>query len=246
MVWQGRTWRPESSFGLNAMMCHDRARRMGPAMTDQIQAAALPLDPAIPRRGDGPSKRLYRWTMGLAERPSAPLWLAIIAFCESSFFPVPPDLILVPMSLARPRKAWLYALICTVGSVLGALLGYAIGALLYDTVGAWLIHLYGYGAKFAQAREFLADKGWVFILLKGLTPIPFKLVTISAGIIRYDLPMFVLLCVITRGLRFFFLAVLLNVLGESIKWLLERYFGVFMLFLAAIVVAGFVLAAKVI
>ncbi len=216
------------------------------AMTDQSHAAALPLDPAIPRRGDGPSKRLYRWTMGLAEKPSAPLWLGIIAFCESSFFPLPPDLILVPMSLARPRKAWLYALICTIGSVLGALLGYAIGALLYDTVGAWLIHLYGYGAKFAQARDFLADKGWVFILLKGLTPIPFKLVTISAGIIGYNLPMFVLLCVITRGLRFLILAVLLNVLGAPIKRLLERFFGIFMLGLASIVVAGFVIGAKVI
>ena len=228
--------------------CHDEQakRRMEPAMTDQSQAAALPLDPAVPRRGDGPSKRLYRWTMGLAEKPSAPLWLGVIAFCESSFFPLPPDLILVPMSLARPKRAWLYALICTVGSVLGALLGYAIGALLYDTVGLWLIHLYGYGAKFAQAREFLADKGWLFILLKGLTPIPFKLVTISAGIIRYNLPLFVLLCVITRGLRFLVLAVVLNLLGEPIKRLLERYFGGFMLVLALIIVAGFVVAAKVI
>ena len=184
--------------------------------------------------------------MGLAEKPSAPLWLGIIAFCESSFFPLPPDLILVPMSLARPKRAWFYALICTVGSVCGALLGYAIGALLYASVGHWLIHLYGYDAKIDDLRHFFAHWGWAFILVKGLTPIPFKLVTIFCGLVAYNLPLFVLLCVITRGLRFLVLAVLLNVLGEPIKRLLERYFGAFMLVLALTIVAGFVIAAKVI
>lgn len=215
-------------------------------MTDQTQAAASPLDPAIARRGDGPSKRLYRWTMGLAEKPSAPLWLGIIAFCESSFFPLPPDLILVPMSLARPKRAWVYALICTTGSVLGALLGYAIGALLYDTIGHWLIHLYGYDAKIAALRTFFAQWGWAFILVKGLTPIPFKLVTIFCGLVAYNLPLFVLLCIVTRGARFLVLAVLLTFFGETIKRLLERHFGAFMFGLALIVVAGFVIAVKVI
>ncbi len=208
--------------------------------------AAYPIDPAVARRGDGPMKRLYRWTMSLAETPAAPWALGIIAFMESSFFPVPPDVILVPMSLARPQRAWVYALICTVGSVTGALLGYAIGALLFNTVGTWLIHLYGYGAKFAQARDFLATNGWWFILIKGLTPIPFKLVTISAGIIRFDLPLFIVLCIITRGARFLFLAVLLTYFGEPIKRLLERYFGVFMVILVITVLVGFYVAAKVI
>ena len=215
-------------------------------MTDQSRAAALPLDPAIPQRGDGPSKRVYRWTMGLAEKPSAPLWLGIIAFCESSFFPVPPDLILVPMSLARPQRAWSYALICTLGSVLGALLGYAIGALLYASIGHWLIHLYGYDAKIDALRTFFAHWGWAFILAKGLTPIPFKLVTIFCGLVGYNLPLFVLLCAITRGARFLVLAVLLNLFGEPIKRLLERYFGAFMLILGLTIVGGFVIAAKVI
>ncbi len=215
-------------------------------MTDQSQAAALPLDPAIPRPGDGASKRLYRWTMGLAEKPSAPLWLGVIAFCESSFFPLPPDLILVPMSLARPRRAWLYALICTLGSVGGALLGYAIGALLYASVGRWLIHLYGYDTRIADLRHFFGHWGWAFILVKGLTPIPFKLVTIFCGLVAYNLPLFVLLCAVTRGVRFLVLAVLLTFFGEPIKRLLERYFGAFMFGLALIVVAGFVIAAKVI
>ena len=215
-------------------------------MTDHSQAAALPIDPAIPRRGDSPSKRVYRWTMGLAEKPAAPAWLGVIAFCESSFFPLPPDIILVPMSLARPRRAWLYALICTVGSVLGALLGYAIGALLYASVGRWLIHFYGYDTKIDALRLFFAHWGWAFILVKGLTPVPFKLVTIFCGLVAYNLPLFVLLCAITRGARFFVLAVLLTFFGEPIKRLLERYFGAFMLVLALTVVAGFVVAAKVI
>src|SRR5436190_3782832 len=97
-------------------------------------------------------ERLYHWTLSLAESPHAPWALGVIAFAESSFFPVPPDAILIPMSLARPKRAWVYALICTLGSVAGALLGYAIGAFLYETVGRWLINLYGYGARVDQLR----------------------------------------------------------------------------------------------
>ncbi len=214
-------------------------------MSDQSQTA-VPLDPTRPQVGDGPMKRLYRWTLGLAEKPSAPWALGLIAFAESSFFPVPPDVILIPMSLARPKRAWLYALICTIGSVLGALLGYAIGALLYNTLGQWLIHLYGYGARVAELKALFAHWGWAVILLKGLTPIPFKIVTITCGLLSYNLPLFVLLCTITRGARFFILAVLMNLFGETIKGLLERYFGVFMLALAALVVIGFYIAVKVI
>ncbi len=215
-------------------------------MSDQSQAVPLTLDPALPREGDGATRRLYRWTMALAETRYAPLALGVIAFAESSFFPVPPDVILVPMSLARPRRAWAYALICTAGSVAGALLGYAIGALLYGTIGKWLIHLYGYDSKIADLRAFFGHWGWAFILVKGLTPIPFKLVTIFCGLVAYNLPLFVLLCAITRGARFLVLAVLLTVFGETIKRLLERFFGAFVIILALTVVAGFVIAARVI
>ena len=215
-------------------------------MSDSNPTVLYPIDPAVPRADDGPMKRLYRWTLALAESPSAPLALGVIAFAESSFFPVPPDVILVPMSLARPARAWVYALICTVGSVAGALLGYAIGALLYNTLGQWLINLYGYGARIDALKAFFAHWGWAFILVKGLTPIPFKLVTIFSGLVGYNLPLFVLLCAVTRGARFLVLAVLLNLFGETIKGLLERYFGIFMLSLVAIVLAGFYVAAKVI
>lgn len=207
--------------------------------------SAAPIDPAIPQPGDGPMKRLYRWTIGLAEKPSAPYALGLIAFAESSFFPLPPDTILIPMSLAQPRRAWLYALICTIGSVAGGLLGYAIGALLYDTIGQWLIHIYGLGPKMATASAAFQKWGALAILLKGLTPIPFKLVTIVSGLFHFNLPLFILLCTITRGARFFILAVLMTLFGETIKDLLERYFGVFMVTLAVLVVAGFYLALKV-
>jgi membrane protein YqaA with SNARE-associated domain len=212
-------------------------------MSDPSQAAA-PLT-AVPV-AEGPMKRLYHWTLLLAEKPYAPWALGIIAFAESSFFPVPPDVILVPMSLARPRRAWLYALICTIGSVLGALLGYAIGAVLFETIGKWLIHLYGYDTKVADLRAFFDSWGWAFILVKGLTPIPFKLVTIFCGLVAYNLPLFVLLCLITRGARFFLLALLLNTFGETIKRYLERFFGVFMVALVLIVLVGFYVAAKII
>jgi membrane protein YqaA with SNARE-associated domain len=188
-------------------------------------------------------KKLYQWTLSLAESPHAPWALGILAFAESSFFPIPPDTILVPMSLARPKRAFFYALICTLASVAGGILGYAIGALLYATVGKWLIHLYGYGARVNDVRALYAHWGWAFILIKGLTPIPFKIVTITSGLLAYSLPLFILLCLITRGARFFLLAALLNRYGAPINGLLEKYFGYFLLLLLGAVILGFVIAA---
>jgi membrane protein YqaA with SNARE-associated domain len=189
-------------------------------------------------------QRLYHWTLSLAESRHAPWALVVIAFAESSFFPIPPDVILVPMSLARPRRAWFYAALCTLGSVAGAALGYAIGALLFDTVGQWLISLYGYAPKMDTIRQFYADWGAAFILVKGLTPIPFKLVTIVSGVLGYNFALFILLALITRGARFFVLAALLNNFGEPIKALLEKNFGLFMGLLLFFIVFGFWLAYK--
>jgi len=215
-------------------------------MSDPRPAASLAPASLDPSRAEGPVKRLYHWTMALAEKPYAIWALGIVAFTESCFFPVPPDVILIPMSLARPRRAWVYALVCTLGSVTGALLGYAVGALLYETVGKWLIDLYGYGARMEQVKELYARWGWAVILLKGLTPIPFKIVTISSGLLGYSLPLFVLLCAVTRGLRFAVVALLLNRFGDTIKGLLERYFGAFMVIMVGLVIVGFYLAVKVI
>ena len=145
-------------------------------------------------------RRLYDWTMRLAGSRHAVPALAAISFAESSFFPIPPDVILVPMALANPPRARYYALVCTIASVLGGLLGYAIGALLYDTVGAWLISAYGYGERMDEFRAAYAEWGALIILIKGLTPIPFKLVTIASGFAGYDLLWFVVLSIITPRL----------------------------------------------
>ena len=189
-------------------------------------------------------KKLYHWTLSLAESPRATWALGGVAFAESSFFPIPPDVILVPMSLANPKRAWFYAGLCTVCSVLGGILGYAIGWLLWDTVGQWLINLYGYATKMETVKAAYAEWGWAVILVKGLTPIPYKLVTIVSGVLEYNFLLFVLLSMITRGARFFLLAGLLSKFGGPIKNMLEKHFALFMILIAVFVVGGFVLAGK--
>lgn len=185
-------------------------------------------------------RRLYDWTLSLAARPAAPYALGAVSFAESSFFPVPPDVMMVPMTLARPDRAWFYALVATLTSVVGGLAGYAIGALLYDTLGAWLFRLYGLTAGADAFRAAYAQHGHWIILLKGLTPIPYKLVTITSGFAGYDLFWFTVLSLVTRGGRFFLLAALLGRYGEPIKGVLDRHFNAVMAGLAATIVLGFV------
>ena len=191
-------------------------------------------------------KGLYRWTLSLAESPRAPWALAGVSFAESSFFPVPPDVILVPMALAKPQAAWRYAAICTVASVLGGIVGYLIGALLFDTVGPWLIGIYGLGGKMEDARRLYDQYGAWFILIKGVTPIPYKLVTIVSGLLHYNFALFVILSLITRGARFFLLAALLNRFGDQARALLDRHFGLFMVVIVVFIVLGFWIAARLV
>ena len=189
-------------------------------------------------------RRLYDGTVALAAGPRATWALAVVSFAESSFFPVPPDVMLAPMSLARPERAYRYALICTIASVLGGIAGYAIGSLLFDSVGLWLLNLYGYGAKIDAVRAFYAEWGALFILVKGLTPIPYKVVTIVSGALDYDFAMFVFLSVITRGARFFILAGLFNRFGGPIKYFIEKHLVAVTAGAIAVVVLGFVALGK--
>jgi membrane protein YqaA with SNARE-associated domain len=185
-------------------------------------------------------RRLYDWCIDAADKPYA-LWiLGMVSFAESSFFPVPPDVMLIPMSLAQPRKAWMFALVCTITSVAGGVLGYAIGALLYDSIGGWIIQLYGYGNKMDAFRESYADWGAMIILVKGLTPIPYKLVTISLGFAGYNLFLFIVLSLITRGARFFLLAFLLNRYGPQAREIIEKRLGFWVTIGAVGLVLGFV------
>jgi membrane protein YqaA with SNARE-associated domain len=189
-------------------------------------------------------ERLYQRVLSVSESRHAPYALAAMAFAESSFFPIPPDVILIPMSLATPRRAWRYAAIATLASVAGGMLGYAIGALLYDTLGQWLIHLYGYADRMAALKETYAHWGAAVILVKGLTPIPYKLVTIVSGLLGYNFAIFVLLSIVTRGARFFILAGALNRFGDPLRILLERYFALFLALIAMVVVVGFWIAVR--
>ncbi|MDB5602528.1 MAG: DedA family [Xanthobacteraceae bacterium] len=164
--------------------------------------------------------------------------MGAISFAESSFFPIPPDVMLVPMSLARPDKAWHYATLCTLTSVAGGILGYLIGSVLYDSVGHWLIQLYGYGDKVEAFREAYAKWGSLIILLKGLTPIPYKLVTITSGFAGYNLALFILFSVIARGMRFFLIAFLLNRYGVQARAFIEERLGMVVTVSAVVLVAG--------
>lgn len=183
---------------------------------------------------------LYDWTMRLAEGPRAIRALGAISFAESSFFPIPPDVVLVPVVLANRDKAYRIAAWCTITSVFGGIFGYLIGALLFDSIGQWLIHLYGYEDKMEAFRAAYRDWGAWIILIKGLTPIPYKLVTIASGLAGYDFLWFVVLSVITRGMRFFLIAALLKTYGEPIRHFIEKRLElVTVLFLVALV-GGFV------
>ena len=186
-------------------------------------------------------RKLYNWTMSFASHPQAKWVLAAVAFVESSVFPIPPDVLLVPTVLANRQKAWQIAGICTVFSVLGGMLGYAIGALLYDTLGLWLMNLYGYTDKVEQFRQSYAEWGAWIILIKGLTPIPYKIVTIASGFAGYDFFSFVVLSLITRALRFYLVAALLYFYGEPVRNFIEKRLELVTAAFAIILVSGFVI-----
>ncbi|MEJ2116359.1 MAG: DedA family protein [Pseudolabrys sp.] len=193
-----------------------------------------------------PLRRLYDWCLGAAHKPHAMWIMSAVAFAESSFFPLPPDVMLIPMALARPQRAYLMAVWCTVASVLGGIVGYAIGALLYDSVGAWLIQLYGYGDKVESFREAYAQWGALIILLKGLTPIPYKVVTITSGFANYNFGLFILFSVISRGARFLVVAFLLHRYGAEARDIIEKRLGLWVTIGAAVVVVGLVAAVYLI
>ena len=184
-------------------------------------------------------RRLYDRVLALSASPRAPLWLAVVAFAESSFFPLPPDMLLIPMVAARPERAWWLAGLCTAASVAGGLLGYAIGFALYEVVAAPLIHFYHYDDAAAAAIANIQANGVWLVLAKGVTPIPFKIVTIGAGAAHLALLPFVLACIATRGARFFIEAALLRRYGAPVLAMVERRLALVVGVSAVAVVAGF-------
>lgn len=180
-------------------------------------------------------------TVALARGPNAERALFAISFAESSFFPLPPDVLLGPMAALEPSKWLRYALTCTIASVLGGLLGYAIGMFLMDTIGESILRVFGYAGERREALEAqYAQYGLWVILIKGLTPIPYKLVTIVSGALHFSLPVFVAASIVTRGARFMIVAWLFQRFGPAMGPIIEKRLGLVLLLVALVVVAGFV------
>jgi len=190
-------------------------------------------------------RRLYDWCIDVAGKPHASWVLGAVSFAESSFFPCPPDVMLIPMAIARPDRAWFFATVCTLTSVVGGLLGYFIGAVLYDTVGLWLVHIYGYGDKVEAFRAAYAHYGAWIILLKGLTPIPYKIVTITSGFAAFNIWLFIVMSLISRGMRFYLVAFLLNRYGARARGIIEERLGLWAALSAAAIVVGFIIVVRV-
>ena len=188
-------------------------------------------------------RRLYDWTMAKAAHPHAEWWLALFAFVEASFFPIPPHPLLGLMCLAEPKKAIRFALIATFASVAGGLLGYAIGHLLFDTIGTQLLALLGLTESFPKAACYLREYGPEIIMIKGATPIPFKLLTLTAGFIAMPLVPFILASIVSRAISFMIVGVLFRMFGAPIKAFIDKYLGLATAGFVIVVVGGFLALA---
>jgi membrane protein YqaA with SNARE-associated domain len=185
-------------------------------------------------------RRLYDWTLERAKGPSAEKWLMFISFADSSFFPIPPDVMQIPMSIARPEKSLRYAAVSTIASVSGALLGYAIGALLFQAIGVPLLHFYGYEDKFYEFAANIRAKGFWWMLAFAFLPIPYKVATIAAGSVGLGIPTLLLASVLGRGGRFFLVALVLRRWGAAAERLIDKYFHSLALVSIGLFVGGFV------
>jgi membrane protein YqaA with SNARE-associated domain len=187
-------------------------------------------------------RRLYDWTMGLAAHRHAGWALAGVSFAESSIFPIPPDILLIPMVLAKRALAWLYAAICTAASVAGGLAGWLIGAFLFETVGQPVLQFYGYTDQFADfAERYNAYGAWI-VFFAGITPFPYKVITIASGVTGLSLGVFLVASLLARGLRFYIVAALLWWLGPPIRAFIEKRLGLLFTIFVVLLVGGFVVA----
>jgi len=211
-----------------------------PALFDCVPPGQAPRYPRMLLR---PIRRLYDWTMGLAAHPHAIWWLALIAFTESIFFPIPQDILLIPMVLAARQRAWFIAGVCTAASVSGGMLGYWIGYELFELIGRPILELYGHADAITQLRGAFAEHGWWIVVGGGLTPFPYKITTIAAGAMALDPWVFMAASLASRGLRFFLLALLLWKFGPPIRAFIEERFGLMTTIFFVLLLGGFVAAA---
>ena len=189
-------------------------------------------------------RNLYDWTMEKASHPYAQGWLAFFCFVEASFFPVPPHPLLGLMCLAEPKKALRFGIIATLASVAGGLFGYFIGAVLFDSLGLWLLKLIGLKESFPTAACYLKEYDWEAIIIAGSTPVPFKLLTISAGFVSMNLVTFVLASLIGRGIIFFTVGALFRIFGAPIKTFIDKYLGLVTTVFVLLVIGGVIVLAQ--
>jgi len=191
-------------------------------------------------------RRTYAWVLHWAETPYGPSALALLAFCESSFFPVPPDILLIALGVSRPKKALYYALLCSIGSVLGGLLGYYIGYQLFQYIGRPILEFYGATEQFHHVQDLYKQYDYLAISIAGFTPIPYKVFTIAAGVAEINLTVFILASAISRSARFFLVGGLIRVFGPAIKNFIDRYLNVLSIIFVVLLIGGFILIKYVI
>jgi len=190
-------------------------------------------------------RRLYDWVLGWADRPGGVWALFGIAFAEASFFPIPPDVLLLPLALGRPRRAFWFALICTAGSVLGAIAGYLIGSFLFNSIGQPILELYGAGEQYESLGRMYNDNLWLTLGTAGFTPVPFKVFTIAAGAFGVAFIPFVFISALSRSGRFFLVAGLIRLFGEPIRGFIDRWFNLLSVVFVLLLVGGFVVVRYV-
>lgn len=192
---------------------------------------------ALPRRNA--VRRLYDWVLGWADRPGGTWALFGISFAEASFFPVPPDVLLLPLAVGRPRRAFWFALVCTAGSVFGAIGGYLIGSFLFASIGQPILELYGAGEQYESLGRLYNDNLWLTLGTAGFTPVPFKVFTIAAGAFGVAFVPFIVISALSRSGRFFLVAGLIRVFGERIRVFIDRWFNLLSIVFVVLLVGGF-------
>ena len=186
-------------------------------------------------------RSLYNWTLKKAEHKYSSWVLSIVSFAESSFFPIPPDVLLIPMIIAKRTKAWTYAFICTLSSVLGGVAGYAIGFFLFNTIGTLIVEFYHLTNSFNTFENYYKEYGILIVLGAGFTPFPFKFITIASGVFSLNIFLFIFTAFIARGFRFYLLAILLFIFGEKIKFLIDKYFNILAVLFFILLIGSFML-----
>lgn len=185
------------------------------------------------------TRRIYDYTLNLASRKNALTWLFIISFIESSFFPIPPDIMIIPMVLATPKEAYKIAGVATVASVLGGYFGYFIGIYGFELIARPLLEFYGYMKQFGEFENYYHEYGAWIVFGAGITPFPYKIITIASGVVRLDLVVFTIASVIARGMRFYFIAWLLKRFGDPMKVFIEKNLNLLSILFLLLLIGGF-------